>query len=99
MRLPANWRDLYDVRTAAWRRNPVDVPRGRNSRQQRHDGYTARGTEIEFTFNPTRPWRFLANVSKQDTVQSEVVPHTVAFIHRLKPALDALSGRLMAISR
>ncbi|MDP3070202.1 MAG: TonB-dependent receptor plug domain-containing protein [Opitutaceae bacterium] len=50
--------------------------------------FTAKGYEAEFTFNPSRQWRFLLNVAKQETVQTNVAPVTRELIARLKPVWD-----------
>jgi hypothetical protein len=92
--LPPNWPELYDVRTSGVAPNIQTTFRaGGIPGNSDTTDYTAKGTEIEFTFNPSRQWRFLANVSKQDTVQTNVAPNTVAFMNRLKPTLDKLSSR------
>ncbi len=89
-----NWADLYDLRTGGVAPNIQTTFRaGGIPGNSDTTDYIAKGTEIEFTFNPNRQWRFLANVSKQNTVQTNVAPNTVAFAKRLKPALDALSSR------
>ncbi|MGH7959664.1 MAG: hypothetical protein ACREH8_22000, partial [Opitutaceae bacterium] len=54
--------------------------------------FTAKGTEAEFTFNPTRQWRILANIAHQETVQSNTAPGTKEFLARLKPVWDKLAG-------
>lgn len=46
-------------------------------------GFTAKGTEIDVVYNPTRNWRILANVAKQETVQSNSFPGTREFIARM----------------
>lgn len=39
----------------------------------------ARGHEIEIVYNPTKNWRILLNVAKQDTVLSDIAPGARAF--------------------
>lgn len=92
--LPPIWRELYDVRTSGEAPNIQSTFRaGGIPGNSDTTDYTAKGTEVELTFNPNRQWRFLANVSKQNTVQTNVAPQTVAFMNRLKPTLDQLSSR------
>lgn len=55
--------------------------------------YVAKGTELELVFNPTRNWRILANVAKQETILSNMLPGTKNLIARLKPVWDRLAGR------
>ncbi len=47
--------------------------------------YSASGTEIELVYNPTKKWRILANVAKQETVQSNSYPIAQEFIARMLP--------------
>jgi hypothetical protein len=47
--------------------------------------YVATGTEFELAFTPNRQWRILANVARQETVQSNVAPNTKAFLALLQP--------------
>ncbi|HEX9786127.1 MAG TPA: TonB-dependent receptor plug domain-containing protein [Opitutaceae bacterium] len=35
---------------------------------------TAKGLELEMTYNPTKNWRIMANVTKQEAVQSNIAP-------------------------
>jgi hypothetical protein len=55
--------------------------------------YVAKGTELELVYNPTRNWRILANVAKQETVLSNMLPGTKDLIARLKPVWDRLAAR------
>lgn len=50
--------------------------------------FVAKGTEAEFAFNPTPQWRFILNVAKQETVQTNLAPITKEFVARLKPVWD-----------
>lgn len=63
--------------------------------------FTAKGTEIDVIFNPTRNWRILANVAKQETVQSNSFPNFKEFVTRMLPAWnDSVNGvRLRDIPR
>jgi hypothetical protein len=55
--------------------------------------FVAKGSEVELVFNPTRNWRILANVAKQETVQSNMLPSTKDLVARLKPIWDKLADR------
>ncbi|MDI1249835.1 MAG: TonB-dependent receptor plug domain-containing protein [Lacunisphaera sp.] len=55
--------------------------------------FVAKGTEMEVVYNPTRNWRIALNVSKQETVQSNVAPATRDFIEKMKPIWTEFSGR------
>ena len=55
--------------------------------------YVAKGTELELVYNPTRNWRILANVARQETVLSNMLPGTKDLIARLKPIWDRLADR------
>jgi len=55
--------------------------------------FVAKGTEMEVVYNPTRNWRIAANVSQQETVQSNVAPATRDFIEKMKPIWAELSNR------
>lgn len=50
--------------------------------------FVSKGTEAEIVFNPTRQLRFLLNVAKQETVQTNLAPVTKEFMERLKPVWE-----------
>jgi outer membrane receptor protein involved in Fe transport len=50
--------------------------------------FVARGTELELVYNPTRNWRILVNVAKQETIQSNLAPNTKEFIDRMIPVWE-----------
>ena len=54
--------------------------------------FTAKGTEIELVYNPTSNWRILANVAKQETVQSNSLPFLKRFIALMMPAWTKLKN-------
>ena len=54
---------------------------------------TARGVEVELVYNPTSNWRILANVAKQETVRSGILPITRKFAEDVVPLLAALGDR------
>lgn len=54
---------------------------------------TAKGVEIELVYNPTSNWRILANVAKQETVRSGILPFTRKYAEDVKPLLEDLGDR------
>jgi len=63
---------------------------------------SADGTEIELVYNPTRNWRILGNVARQQTVQSNSFPGTKKLLALMTPVynssvLDPNSGRLVPL--
>lgn len=54
---------------------------------------TAKGVEIELVYNPTSNWRILANVAKQETVRSGILPVTRKFAEDVAPLLAELGDR------
>jgi hypothetical protein len=91
--LPANYRDLYrwTISGAA----PTISVSHLSSLPGAIDttDYTAKGTEIDFVYNPTRNWRILANVAHQETVQTNSLPFLKEFVSRMTPAWDKLRDR------
>ncbi len=91
--LPANFRQLYDWQvtgaapTLAVSRLPLAPGTGDTT------DYTAKGMEIEVVYNPTSNWRILANVAKQETVQSNSLPFLKHYIALMKPTWEKLSDR------
>lgn len=55
--------------------------------------YSAKGLEMDVIFNPTPNWRIMANVAKQETVQSNVLPFLRGFIERMTPVWNQLGNR------
>ncbi len=47
--------------------------------------FVAKGMEFEIVYNPTRNWRILANVAKQETVRTNSFPIFKEFIARMTP--------------
>lgn len=91
--LPANFRRLYDFQVTgaapnlAVSRLPLAPGTGDTT------DYTAKGMEIEVVYNPTSNWRILANVAKQETVQSNSLPFLKRYIALMKPIWEQLSDR------
>ncbi len=94
--LPANYRNLYDWRVIGVRPNQDVVYTSSVPGSTDTTDYTAKGTELEIVCNPTKNWRILANVAKQETVQSNALPFLKDLIARMKPAWDQLRSRPFA---
>ena len=92
--LPANWREMYELTVTGEAPNIQSSFRaGQLPGATDTTDFSAEGTEVEFTFNPNRQWRILANVSRQETIQTNIAPGTIALVERMRPAFDALAGR------
>ncbi len=92
--LPANFRSLYGwgiVGTA-----PNLAAAGRlNSLSGAGDttDFTAKGVEGELVFNPTRNWRILVNVAKQESIQTNSLPFLKRLMALMTPAWSQLRDR------
>ena len=53
----------------------------------------AKGTEADIIYNPTRNWRILLNVTKNETVQTNIAPITRELRARLDPVFKTLANR------
>src|SRR5262249_25570594 len=53
----------------------------------------AKGTEVDIIYNPTRNWRILLNLTKNETVQTNIAPITRELRARLDPVFKALANR------
>ncbi|MDO8544751.1 MAG: hypothetical protein Q7S40_30275 [Opitutaceae bacterium] len=92
--LPANYRDLYDFRvngTAPGISVSGRLTSGIAGSTDTRD-FVAKGTEVDLVFNPTRRWRILANVARQETVQSNSYPFTRRFVATMRPVWDQLAN-------
>ncbi|MGH7956980.1 MAG: TonB-dependent receptor plug domain-containing protein [Opitutaceae bacterium] len=91
--LPANFRELYQWRvTGTAEQQNLSATHTLISGVTDTTDFTAKGTEAELTFNPSRQWRFLANVANQETVQTNIAPGLREFIARMQPVWDQLAG-------
>ena len=92
--LPSNFRSLYGwgiIGTA-----PSLAAAGRlNGLPGAGDttDFTAKGTEFEIVYNPTRNWRILVNVAKQETIQSNSLPFLKNLIGLMTPIWNQLRDR------
>ncbi len=91
--LPANFRSLYGWGISGTA--PSLAANGRITLAGSGDttDYTAKGLEMEIVYNPTRNWRILANVAKQETVQSNSLPFLKNFVARMLPVWNQLRDR------
>lgn len=91
--LPSNWASLYDLKVSGSPPNVVASNRNGNlSGSGDTTDYVASGLEADIIYNPTRNWRILLNVAKQETVQSNSYPILSEFIARMKPVWDKLAN-------
>ncbi len=90
--LPANYKQLYNYTVSGTAPN-ISSFRGNLIGITDTTDFTAKGTEVELTFNPTRHWRILANVAKQETVKSNSLPFLKQFIALMKPVWTQLKDR------
>jgi len=93
--LPANYRDLYQLKVTGSAPNISPSFVNLLGRVDTTD-FTAKGTELELVYNPTRKWRILMNVSRQETVQTNAYPGLKEFIARMTPVWDQLRSRPQA---
>ncbi|MSU48393.1 MAG: TonB-dependent receptor [Opitutus sp.] len=92
--LPSNYRDLYQFRVTGTAPNLAvsgNTSSGLSGSTDTRD-FVAKGTELDLVFNPTSRWRILANVARQETVQSNSYPFTRRFVQTMKPAWDQLGN-------
>ncbi len=86
--LPADYLQLRDFRTIGTAPNLSFAYAPLNGITDTTD-YVARGTEIELVYNPTRHWRILANVAKQETVQTNSFPGYKELVARMTPVWNS----------
>lgn len=91
---PANFKDLIkfqytgSVATQNFALATVQLPNYSDTAD-----LVAKGTEMDVTYNPTRNWRIIFNVTKNETVQSNIAPVTRELRARLDPVFKALANR------
>lgn len=89
--LPANYRKLREF-TVTGTTPRISASAGNNPPGSTDTtDYTAKGTEIDLVFNPTSNWRILANIARQETVQTNALPFAKRFFALMKPVYDKLS--------
>lgn len=91
--LPSNWRELYQFTVSGVSPNIVaDSRSGNLPGTSDTTDYTAKGVEMDVVYNPTRNWRILINVAKQQTVQSNSYPMLKAWFERNKESWAKLAN-------
>ncbi|MEY2880946.1 MAG: hypothetical protein RLZZ15_3326 [Verrucomicrobiota bacterium] len=53
----------------------------------------AKGTEVDITYNPTRNWRIIFNLTKNETIQTNIAPISRELRARLDPVFKTLANR------
>jgi hypothetical protein len=86
--LPAGYRDLYEFRVFGEAPNLSFNSNALAGLSDTTD-FTAKGTEISVVYNPTRNWRMMVNVARQETVQSNTIPLTQAFVDLMLPVWNS----------
>ena len=91
--MPSNYLDFWSWKLAGAAPNltTTHVLAGQQNIADTSD-YSAKGLEMDVTYNPTPNWRIMANVSKQETVQSNVLPFLGSLIERMTPVWNQLGG-------
>ncbi len=90
--LPANYRDLYAIRVSGTAPN-ISVSGNLNtslSGATDTTDFRAKGAEADLVYNPTRNWRILLNVAKQETIQTNQLPFVKQFVARMTPVWNQL---------
>jgi hypothetical protein len=92
--LPANFRQLYGWGIVGTAPNLAAAGRltGLSGAGDTTD-FTAKGTEIEIVYNPTRNWRILMNVARQESIQTNSLPFLKKLIGLMTPVWDQLRDR------
>jgi len=91
--LPANFKSLYGWGITGTAPNLAANGQVALTGSTDTTDYQAKGLEMDLVFNPTPYWRILANVAKQETVQSNSMPFLKQFIATMKPVWDKLRDR------
>jgi len=91
--LPQNYLDLWNWKVAGTAPNltTTHTVAGQQGISDTTD-FRAKGLEMDVTYNPTPNWRIMANVAKQETTQSNVLPFLRGFIERMTPVWTQLGG-------
>jgi len=94
--LPANYLDLYGYKLTGTVPNLATSNNTNLPGQSDTTDFTATGKEFEVVINPTSHWRIMANVAKQQTVQSNSLPWLKKFIATMTPIWKQLGDRAVA---
>ncbi|MEN9402486.1 MAG: hypothetical protein RL091_1189, partial [Verrucomicrobiota bacterium] len=91
--LPANFPSIYGWGVTGTAPNLAANGRVTLAGDTDTTDFTAKGTEFEIVYNPTRNWRILANVAKQETIQTNSLPFLKKLVGLMTPVWDQLRGR------
>lgn len=91
--LPANYRDLYQYSISGAAPNISGSALASLPGATDTTDYTAEGVEFEIVYNPTKNWRILANVAKQETIQTNQMPFLKRFVATMEPVWQQLGDR------
>lgn len=90
--VPSNFLDLWNWKLVGTAPNLTTThPQNISSGSDTTD-YSAKGLEMDIVFNPTANWRIMANVSKQESVQTNILPFLQKLIVKMTPIWDKLGG-------
>lgn len=89
--LPVDYRQKYAYTVTGTAPNLSSNSLGLVGRTDTTD-FTAKGMEFEVVYNPTRNWRILANVAKQETVQTNSQPGLKDLVARMSPVWQELAA-------
>lgn len=92
--LPANFRELYGwaILGTAPSLSAAGRPSSLSGVSDTSD-FTAEGHEMELVVNPTRNWRVLLNVARQESIQTNSLPFTKRLVELMRPVWDQLADR------
>lgn len=86
--LPSNYAELHKLTVVGTVPNLsssyVNIPNVTDTTD-----YSAKGMECDLVFNPTPNWRFMMNVAKQQTVQSNSYPGLKDIVARMMPVWNS----------
>ncbi len=89
--LPARTQSLYNYRVEPLNTIGADIEDNKdlfpNSAATRD--FVSKGFEVDLIANPTRNWRVMVNIGKQETVQSNIAPRTAAVAAEIDANLRA----------
>jgi hypothetical protein len=91
--LPAHFRSLYGWGISGAAPNLAANGRVPLAGSGDTTDFSAKGLEVELVYNPTRNWRILANVARQETIQSNSLSFLKSFIARMLPVWNQLRDR------
>ncbi len=90
--LPSNYLSLYNWQLVGTAPNLTTSHLTTQAGRADTIDFSAKGLEMDIVYNPTRNWRIMLNVAKQETVQSNVLPFVSSFIKRMEPVWNQLGN-------